>query len=157
MKKILHIILLPALLLMLASCGEQRSVKRVARAFLQSYYVNNDFETAKQVSTEDTHETLDFKAMMFMLNPNSESESINTFKIIKVEAKKTKAICIYEVIGAERRLNFSKVNGKWLVDMPENASIEPGLSLSQSRDMGGFTSAMSDPIKLKDVPEAPKK
>lgn len=140
------------------SCGEKKAVRKVSQSFLQNYYVDNDFEAAKAVSTEPTHETLDFKAMMFSLNPNSESESINAFKIKKIDVRETKASCFYEVLGQERRLNLRKTDqGVWLVDMPENASIEPGLSLSQSRNQGGFSSATSEPIRLKDVPTASSK
>jgi hypothetical protein len=140
-------------LFLLTSCGDNRSAKRVAKSFLQSYYVNDDFEAAKKVSTESTYETLDFKAMMFELNPNSESDSIREFKINRMEVKKTKAVCFYEVIGSERRLNLSKVNGKWFVDMPERTLVEPGLSLSQSSGTGGFASAQSEPIQLKNAPD----
>ena len=157
MKKTLYISSVVIWTVFVVSCGDQRSVRQTAHAFLQSYYVNNDFDGAKKISTESTYDVLDFKAMMFMLNPNSESESIHAFELKRIDVRKTKAVCFYEVIGQERRLNLSKVNGKWLVDMPENATIEPGLSLSQSRNAGGFASATSNPVKLRDVPEAKSK
>ncbi len=154
-RKISILVAIAIVSLFSTSCSK-RAAKETAKAFLQSYYVDNDFEAAKAFSTEGTHETLDFKAMMFTLNPNSESESIQEFKIKKMDVRKSKAVCFYEVVGEERRLNLSKVDDKWLVDMPENATIEPGLSLSQSTNQGGFTSAMSEPIKLKDIPQATK-
>ncbi len=155
-RKISILVVIAIVSLFSASCSK-RAAKETAKAFLQSYYVDNDFEAAKAFSTESTHETLDFKAMMFTLNPNSESESIQEFKYKKMDMLKTKAVCFYEVVGEERRLNLSKIDGKWLVDMPETAMIEPALSMSQSRNTGGFASATSDPIKLKDVPQSSSK
>ena len=146
---------LVVLAVLLASCGNQRSAKRVATAFLQSYYVDNDFETAMALSTEATQEPLAFRAQLFLLNPHSGAESIEGFKFKKIDVKKTKAVCFYEVIGAERRLNLSKVNGQWLVDMPERTTMDPAFSLSpQAGGTGGFASAESEPIRLKDIPEA---
>ena len=145
------------LVFLMTSCGGRHSAKRTAKAFLQYYYVENDFEGAKTVSTDATYENLDFKAMMFTLNPFSESESISDFKITKVQARKTKAVCSYEVGGDGRRLNLSKVDGRWFVDMPEGTTIEPSLSLSQSRNQGGFASAESARVRLGDLPDASKK
>jgi hypothetical protein len=160
MKQPLHfsrfvaIVLLVFAVPFLVSCGDNRSAKRTARAFLQSYYVDNDFDGAKLVSTEATFQTLDFQAMLFVLNPHSASESIQDFRIRRMDTRKTKATCFYEVIGQERRLNLRKVQGKWLVDMPEGLVREPGFSLSQTSGQGGFASAQSEPIRLRDVPPA---
>ncbi len=138
----------------LSSCGEKGKVKQVAKDFLQAYYIENDFEKAKEFSTIETYNTLDTKALLFAMTPNSESEQIQSFKIKKVEISEDKkhAACHYMVLDQERTLLLSLTDGKWLVDMPENMSVEPALSLSQSANAGGFASATSAPIRLRDVP-----
>jgi len=140
------------LFLALMSCGEQRSVKRTARTFLQSYYISSDFEAAKAVSTRLTHENIDTRAMMFHLNPNLANERFRSFRIDRIDVRKTRAVVFYTVDDVERRLNLSRIDGNWLVDMPENASLNPNLSLAPTRGGGGFASATSEPIRLRDVP-----
>jgi len=139
--------------LVLVSCGDQRSIKRTAHAFLQHYYVDNNFEAAKTVSTRMTHENIDTRAMIFRLNPNSVSNRFSHFKIDSKEVRNTKAVVFYTLDdNVERQLNLSKVNGTWLVDMPENFSTNPVFSISPLRSSGGFASAVSEPIRLSDVP-----
>jgi hypothetical protein len=152
MKKIVLFATVVVMALCFLSCRNSAAVKDVSQKFLQAYYVDNDFNAAKDLSTDATKEGLDYKAMLFAANPNSEEESLKAFEIKKIEAKKTKAICFYEIEGQERRLNLRKVNNAWLVDMPESASGDPELSLSQSGETGGFASASSEPVRLGDIP-----
>jgi hypothetical protein len=140
------------LLLFLTSCGDQRSVKRTARAFLHSYYIDGDFETAKKNSTRLTHENIEMREMLLRLNPNSETDRFRNFSIHNADIRRTKAVVFYVVDDIERRLNLSKIDGKWLVDMPESTSLDPGFSLSPIRGGRGFASATSEPTRLRDVP-----
>jgi len=152
MKKSLLFLCLSGFIL-LSSCSDQRVVNRTANAFLQSFYVDNNFEAAKVVSTRVTHENIDTRAMMFRLNPNSVTDRFSSFKIDNKEVRNTKAVVFYTLDGSvERRLNLSKIDGVWLVDMPENYSTNPVFSISPMRGGGGFASATSEPIRLGDVP-----
>jgi hypothetical protein len=135
-----------------SSCNGHRSVKRVADAFLQAYYVSFDFDAAKSFSTVVTHDNIDTRAMMFHINPHASSQGFGSFSITDVEVRQTKAAVFYKVGDLNRRLNLSLVNGKWLVDMPETPMLNPELSLSPTRNVGGFASATSEPIRLGDVP-----
>jgi len=152
MKKSLLFLCLSGLIL-LSSCGDQRVVNRTARAFLQSLYIDNDFEAAKVVSTRMTHENIDMRALMFRINPNSMANRFGSFEIDDKEIRNTKAVIFYTLDGNVRRqLNLSKVDGVWLVDMPEHISTSPVFSISPVRSEGGFASATSEPIRLRDVP-----
>jgi len=142
-----------ALPLLLTSCGDQRTVNRTARAFLQAFYVENDFAAAKAFTTRVTHENINQRAMMFHLNPHSVANSFNNFTIDNKEVRNTRAVVFYTLDGdVERRLNLSKVDGQWLVDMPESTSLNPAFSISPVRSSGGFASAMSEPVRLRDIP-----
>ncbi len=151
MKKFFLLAVIIGLASLFSSCSNA-AVKEVSQNFLQAYYVDNNFEAAKALATEATHEGLDYKAMLFAFNPNAEAESLKEFKIKKIESKKTKAVCFYEIDGQQRRLNLRKVNGAWLVDMPESTTMNPELSLSQSGETGGFASASSEPVRLNEIP-----
>jgi len=152
MKKSLLFLCLSGFVL-LSSCGDQRVVNRTASAFLQSFYVENNFEAAKAISTQMTHEHINTRAMMFHLNPNSATSRFSSFKINNKEVRNTKAVVFYILDGnVERQLNLSKIDRTWLVDMPEHISTNPVFSISPIRGGGGFASAMSEPIRLGDVP-----
>jgi len=146
---------LVALSLTLTSCGDQRSVNRTAKTFLQHFYVENNFSAAKTISTEITQKNIDNIAMMFQWNPNSADYSFNNFKINNSDVRTTRAVVFYTLDHeADRRLNLSKVDGKWLVDMPEGVSLNPAFSLSPTNTTGGFTSAQSDFVRVGDIPES---
>lgn len=141
------------LFLILTSCGDQRAVNRTARAFLQNFYVENNFDAAAAVSTQATQENISTRAMIFRLNPNSATDRFGSFKINNKDVRNTKASVFYTLDGdVERRLNLIKIDGTWLVDMPEHLSTTPAHSISPSRSSGGFASAMSEPVRLRDVP-----
>jgi len=139
--------------LCLVSCGDQRVINRTARTFLQSFYVDHNFEAAKAVSTRMTHDNIDTRAMMLLLNPNFKANRFNSFEIDKKEIRNTKAVVFYTLNDeVERQLNLSLIDRVWLVDMPEQTTTNPVLSLSLMRGGGGFASAVSEPIRLRDVP-----
>ncbi|MDR2908039.1 MAG: hypothetical protein LBU91_08645 [Bacteroidales bacterium] len=160
------IFIIAILPLLLISCGQRQAVKQVADAFLQAYYVDHKFDVARAFCTQASYENIDFRATLFTLNPNADAESVNAFEILDFEILKTKAECTYQVLSKDgqtikgnqkRRLNLSKVNNKWLVDMPETTtSNQDGmLSLSFSiLESGGFASAESAPTRLGDIPQS---
>jgi len=156
MKKIFQIFCTIGILtlpLLLTSCGEQRTVNRTARAFLQSFYVENNFEAAALMSTRMTQENIGQRAMMFRLNPNSENMRFHNFRITDSEVRTTRATVFYILDDeVERRLNLSRIDGQWLIDMPESTSLNPAFSISPVRSSGGFASAMSEPVRLRDIP-----
>ena len=153
MKKIYIICLLGAALLF-TSCSEQRTVNRTASTFLHSFFVENDFDAARAVSTRITHENINARALAFQWNPYAQENRFTRFRITNSEILRTRAVVFYTLDDdVERRLNLSKINGQWLVDMPETVSLNPDFSLTPTRVSGrGFASAMSETVRLGDVP-----
>jgi len=149
MKKIILIFISLALL---SSCSNRHSAKRVARQFLQSYYLDFNFETAKRLSTQETHTNLEQRMLLIEHNPFfREEQAINDVKITNVDVRKTKAVCTYIVGGSQRRLNLNKVDGVWLVDMPQADFLDPALSLGAPIVTGGMAMAESAPIRMSDL------
>jgi hypothetical protein len=116
--------------------------------------VENNFEAARPISTPITQENIDKIAMMFHWNPNSTEYRFNNFKITNSEIRATRAVVFYTLDNeVDRRLNLSKVDGKWLVDMSEAVSLNPTFSLSPTNATGGFASAQSEFVRVGDIPE----
>lgn len=154
MKKF-YIACLFGVALMFTSCSDQRAVQRTANAFLQSFFVENNFEAAKTLSTRMTHENISARALAFEWNPHSEEIRFTNFRINDIEVRQARAVVFYTLDNeVERRLNLRKTEGRWLVDMPETASFSPDFSLSptHSRD-GGFASAQSEFFRIGDAPK----
>ena len=136
-----------------SSCSS-RNAQKVARNFLQYYYVDHNFDAAAALSSPATHSNLNMAISMYHFNPYSEESRFRNFEITDIDVRKTKAVFHYSVDGTPRRLLLSKFDGKWLVDMPEQeVSFDRRFSLSLVRSRGGgFTSAQSAPIRLGDTP-----
>jgi len=148
----LTVILLGAILMF--SCAD-RSAERVARQFLQLYYIDNDFKAAAELVTDESKDGLTHTAMMFEFDPSSRIDKFQSFRIISLDVQKTRAICYYEVDKTQRRLLLSKVDGRWLVDMPGGVAlggVDFSLTLSPPSS-GGFASAESEPVRVGDLPE----
>ncbi|GHU86428.1 hypothetical protein FACS1894153_3490 [Bacteroidia bacterium] len=152
MKKIVSLITIAIVAVVLVCCSQSSAAKKVAISFLQAYYVDKDFDKAKEYSTEASHSSIEYKEMMLMMSPVSESSQIKFFEYQSIEVDKNRATCRYMVLGEIRVLYLSKINRKWLVDMPESTIIEPTASLSLTSGQGGFASAQSEPIRLSDIP-----
>ena len=152
MKKIYIICLLGAALLF-TSCSDQRTVNRTANAFLQSFYVENNFSAAKVFATRATQANIIRIEEMFVWNPNSEANRFRSFRIDGSDVRTTRAVVFYTLDDdVQRRLNLSKTDGRWLVDMPEGTSLNPAFSLSPVNVSGGFASAQSDWMRIGDAP-----
>jgi len=138
----------------LHSCGNQNP-KRVAKKFLQLYYIDNDFYAASKLVTEASLEGLQQTALLFEFDPNSRIGLFKSFKIVNMNTQVDKAICYYEVDGVRRRLLLSKIDERWFVDMPGHITINsPDFSLTLSESAsGGFASAESELTRVGDVPE----
>jgi len=147
---------LVALSLVLTSCSDQRAVNRTANAFLQSFFIENDFNAAMEVSTRVTHENISMRAMRFHMNPNSPDLSFQHYQITGSEIRHTRATVFYTLDNeVERRLNLRNIDGHWFVDMPETVSLNPDFSLAPTHthtSSAGFASAMSESVRLGDVP-----
>jgi hypothetical protein len=157
LKKSTWILAIATASIVFTSCGEQRSVKRAATTFLQSYYIDHDFETALSLVTEITFEDLQVRAMVFASDPFAAEEGFRSFSITNFDVKKTKAVVSYTLDERhERLLLLSKVGGRWLIDMPDGVVFaNPMHSLSlRPRSSGGFASAQGGPFRIGDVPKA---
>jgi len=154
MKKIYTLCILGVALL-LASCSDQRAVHRTANAFLQNFFVDNNFEGAKVFSTQATHANIDDRALTFHWNPNAEDIRFRRFEITGSEIRTTRAVVFYTLDDdVQRRLNLTKREGRWLVDMPEAVSFSPDFSLSPVHTEGGFAGAKSEFFRIGDIPYA---
>ncbi|MCL2026919.1 MAG: hypothetical protein FWG79_00365 [Bacteroidales bacterium] len=143
--------------LSLASCSENNA-KKTAKHFLQAYYIEHDFDRAGEFSTPATQEHMGEWALLFGLTPReiiNEDFYFDRFEITDTDIKKTKAVIDYRVNITNRQLLLSKVNGRWLVDMPTEVSFNNRIfSLSLNKPQtGGFASAESKPTRLGDTPK----
>jgi hypothetical protein len=138
---------------LLNSCSNQEA-KNVAQQFLQFYYIDNNFEAAANLATEATREGLSHTMLLFEFDPTSRIDMFRSFSIVSMSVQTDKAICYYEVDNVRRRLLLSKVNGRWLVDMPGHVTrsdLDFSLTLSPPNS-GGFASAESEMTRIGDVP-----
>jgi hypothetical protein len=140
--------------LLMFSC-EGNGAKRVAKDFLQTYYIDLNFDEATKLATENSQDHLNERILFFNMNPYSRDEKFTRFEIREVDAQKTKASVIYTVDNLTRKLLLSRIGGQWLVDMPfevANNGLEFSLSLTKP-DTGGFASAESRPMRVGDIPQ----
>lgn len=140
--------------LAVACCGNKKEAMTTAKAFLQAYYVDLDFNKAPQLSSDASHAAITDQAKMISLNPYAGEE---TPDIVFVELTVDKdnsntATCTYTCNRVERTLPLRNFNGKWLIDLG-SGTVETGgssefMQLSQD-NLNGFASATSGEIKYK--------
>jgi len=132
-KMLLSLTLLLGLTLTLNSC-KTNTPKAVADKFLSSLY-HYDYESAKEVSTEETKKMLDMIAQFSDAMPDSmrkEAQKIK-IKIKDVKEENDKATVLYEISDepTEKTIHLVKQEGKWLVQwskMDAEAGAEADLN-----------------------------
>lgn len=140
-----------ALCLALAGCSGEHRAEKTAKAFLEAYYTDLDFVTAKTYATPESAPLIDERRDMMALNPYAKSETpAIVFKTLKMGQDKITAEAFYSHNRAERTLYLQKVDDKWKVDLQKEAALrnENMHQLSTNRE-GGFASAVSGPIVYK--------
>ena len=144
-----------AILLLEVSCkGDTSKAAATAKAFLQAYYVDLDFDRAKSLCADNSKAAIADQAETIALNPYAKEETPNiVFKTVEITPDNTNmANCLYTCNRVERKLPLRKYNGKWLIDLQgstvETAGSSDFIQLSQE-GANGFTSAASGEIKYK--------
>ncbi len=131
---------------MLASCANEVKEKKVntpmgvARIWLENYYHHNDYELAKQYSTDETAAMIDtIKTMIFPDQPTTEKVA---FEVKNVQCKQVQGAdeaectCKYEE-GNEpytEIIQLVRKEGQWLV-----SAIQADENLLQDEDIEKMT------------------
>lgn len=129
-----------AVVAVLVSCSGGSGPEGAAKGYLDALMAE-DFEKAKEFSTEDTKGMLDFmKSIAGMAGEKKEGEK-KTYTDLKctVEAGDSTAACVYKVEGKEESLKMKKAADKWLVHMPK----ESPAGLDGGMDMGADSTMMA--------------
>lgn len=141
--------------LMVSCSGDRKEATSTAKAFLQAYYVDLDFNKALQLSSEASKAAIQEQADMIALNPYAKQETPD-WAPVGIDTDKSNsetALYVYTCNRVERTLPLRKVNGKWLVDL-QGGTVEAGgntgdfLQLSSGSE-NGFASAASGEIKYR--------
>lgn len=139
--------------LSMSACSGKRPAEKAARAFLQAYYVDLDFNVARALSTPASHAAIAEKEEMASLNPYAKEEAPSiSFKELRIEDRRSgKALCTYWANRVEKTLELRKVEGQWKADLQAQAQEEAAgmYSLSSDNSQGGFASAASGPVVYK--------
>ena len=139
--------------LALGCSGNQKKATAIAKSFLQAYYVDLDFETAKQLSSEASQGAISEQAEVVALNPYAQEETPDIiFKTLKIDPEEPhRAVCTYLVNRVERTLPLRKFDKLWLVHLPQGTVETEGTDMLelQSGNQGGFAAAASGPITYK--------
>lgn len=134
---------------------DSKGASSTAKAFLQAYYIDLDFEKAKQLSTDISHNAIIEHAQIISLNPYAKEETPNiVFKALDIDSKNAHtANFIYTCNRAERKLPLRKLNNRWLVDlqgnMVETSFAGTDFTELSSSTTNGFASASSGEIIYK--------
>lgn len=139
--------------LMVACGGGKREATATAKAFLQAYYVDLDFNKALRLADEASQAAISERAEVVALNPYAKEETPDLI-FVGIEADKSNsetAVYTYTCNRVERGLPLRRANGKWLVDL-RGGTVETGGNTESfmqlpSEGKSGFTSAVSGEIK----------
>lgn len=141
-------------LLVSACTSDKKDASSTAKAFLQAYYVDLNFEEALRLSSESSWQVIIDQKEISHLNPYAKEETPDiVFTTIQMESKgATKATCIYTCNRVERKLPLKKINGVWRVDLNGNTvetAGNEGHFISLQPTGSGFSSAVSGEIKYR--------
>lgn len=149
------LILATTTIVTIACSNDKKVAISTAKAFLQAYYVDLDFETALRLSSVASHNAITEQEQLTVLNPYAKEERPDiSFKNLEMDPNNTHvANYVYTCNRVERKLPLRKLNDKWLVDL-QGGTVEMGgvenefLELSYDRN-NGFASAVSGKIEYR--------
>lgn len=159
MKKVnrmpLRLVLFLAVSFGAVACNGEKKAEKAAREFLQAYYVDLDFERARERATDRTRNLISEREEMTALNPYAKEEipSLQVEEVKTDESNPDRAVCRYSVDRRTKTLVLVRLEGEWLVN-ETGMSIGSGgdrgdmMQLSEG-DQGGFASAVSGPVIYK--------
>ena len=157
--KLVHHITRMAVLIVAAlgvSCnGNTKQAEKVAKTFLQAYYVDLDFSKAQTLCSDISKAAVAEQGEVVALNPYAKDEVPElAFKKLENTADNPHtATFIYTVNRGERRLPLRKFDNTWLVDL-QGGTVEMSGNTNrmelQSVVTGGFAaSEASGPVVYK--------
>ncbi|MCM1170013.1 MAG: hypothetical protein NC324_08780 [Bacteroides sp.] len=138
------------------SCNRpQKKAMSTAKAFLQAYYLDLDFEKAFILSSDASHAVIADQAEIMNLNPYAKEETpeIVIEKVELAQNNSNAATCTYTCNRVERRLPLIKLSGRWIVNLEgktiETAGFDSDFIELSPNGINGFTSATSGKISYR--------
>lgn len=136
----------------LTACSGKHKAEKTAKAFLQAYKVDLDFNKARSLVTERSLPFVAETEEVTALNPYARQE-VPVLAILSLNIipdRKDRAECTYTLNRVEKTLHLQKVEGKWKVDlMQESVEQDAGMARLSEGGQGGFASAVSGPVVYK--------
>lgn len=143
MKKVFQFAAI-ALVAVMVSCSGGNGPEGSAKGYLDAL-MSEDFEKAKEFSTEDTKGMLDFmKSLSSMGGEKKEGAAKKEYTDLKCTTEgDSTAVCTYKVEDKEEKLNLKKAGDKWLVHMPKEGAPGAGME-GGAMDAGADAAATGD-------------
>jgi len=120
MKKIFQILVAVMAVVILTNCGSKQGPETVAENFLK-HLNQKEYAEAKKLGTEATQQMITFLESFPAEDVAVEELTIENMKCTE---EGDNATCTYTENGQEANVNLTKVDGKWLVDMPKEMPEE---------------------------------
>ena len=150
-----RIVVLAVAILAVSCGGNTKQAEKVAKTFLQAYYVDLDFAKAQTLCSDVSKVAVSEQGEIVALNPYAKEEVPElAFKKLEFARNNPRtATYVYTVNRVERRLPLRKFDNTWLVDL-QGGSVEMSGNTDrmelQSVTKGGFAaSEASGPIVYK--------
>jgi hypothetical protein len=127
MKKVFQFAAI-ALVAVMVSCSGGNGPEGSAKGYLDALMAE-DFEKAKEFSTEDTKGMLDFMKSLSSMGGEKKEAAKKEYKDLKctVDAGDSTAVCNYKVEDKDEKINLKKSADKWLVHMPKEGAPAGGM------------------------------
>ncbi len=117
-----------ALVAVMVSCSGGNGPEGSAKGYLDALMAE-DFEKAKEFSTEDTKGMLDFMKSLSSMGGEKKEATKKEYKDLKctVDAGDSTAVCNYKVEDKDEKINLKKTGDKWMVHMPKEGAPAGGM------------------------------
>ena len=166
MKNALKFAALSLVAVFVFACSGGSGPEKVAQSYLDAFYAE-DYEKAKEFSTEETKGFLDFMKNISAMSgeKKEETKEKKAIKDLKCTVEgDTTAVCTYMIddkatnAAKEEKLNLRKAGDKWLVNQPkenpmdgagEGAMDGAPMPSDSTGMMSGDTSSMPAPAETK--------
>lgn len=127
MKKVFQFAAI-ALVAVMVSCSGGNGPEGSAKGYLNALMAE-DFEKAKEFSTEDTKGMLDFMKSLSSMGGEKKEATKKEYKDLKctVDAGDSTAVCNYKVEDKDEKINLKKTGDKWMVHMPKEGAPAGGM------------------------------
>jgi hypothetical protein len=156
MKKVFQFAAI-ALVAVMVSCSGGNGPEGSAKGYLDALMAE-DFEKAKEFSTEDTKGMLDFMKSLSSMGGEKKEATKKEYKDLKctVDAGDSTAVCSYKVEDKDEKINMKKTGDKWMVHMPKEGAPAGGME-GGMMDAGAEMSADTNAAPAAEAPAAETK